>query len=247
MSRQRGVVLVLSLVAVWVTIALSWAEPDKGKKMTAEEQDRALADIAAAFEMADAGRRAGSPEALIGAARILMRAPAVTRGEGVKPITSKADAEKPRGKEVTVVKEAGTAWFDAEIRALLKKARELNKGDDHVDSLIEALALAQAEREKDTKRGSIRGPASFDGSVEAGSMSTYTFRFVGNSPARIVLTNHDGVPLQLEIYNEAGVLIRSATRRGTIEVDWRPIMTRNFTVYVTNRGEAFANFTLYKN
>jgi hypothetical protein len=248
MSMKRVWVLGLALAAALGAVtALCQADDPKSnegspaEKEKAAKNDQALADIAAAFEMADAGRRAGSPEALVGAAKILSRVEGVTRLEGVKAVTGKADAkEKPRAGEA--IKEEGkTKSFEEEINALLEDARKLNADKDpHLAALIDGVSVVK-------RRGSVRGPSSLNAGVAPGNVNTYTFRFIGGAPARVVLTSNNAVPLQLEVYNDDGALIGGGTNRGTNEVDWTPAFTRNFNVYVTNRGARFANFTLFKN
>src|SRR5262249_26092655 len=155
--------------------------------------------------------------------------------------------EKPR--RVETVKEEGKAGsFEEEIRALLEDARKLNADKDpHLTALIDGVKVEQ-------RRGSVRGPSSLNGTVAPGECSTYTFRFIGGAPARVVLTSTNGVPLQLEVYNCDDSLggipdqrIGVGTGRGTSEVNWTPAYTRNFYVYVTNRGARAGNFTLMKN
>jgi hypothetical protein len=246
MAMRRVWVVGLALAAgLCAATALCQADDKKEEKkadeMTAQQKDEALANIAAAFEMADAGRRAGSPEALVGAARILSRVDGVVKLEDVKPATGKADAkEKPKAGEA--VKEEGgkVASFSEEIKGLLEDARKLNVNKDpNLTALINSVSSGS--------RGSVRGPWSVDGGVAPGNVNTYNFRFIGGAPARVVLTSNNGVPLQLEVYNDNGVLIGGGTNRGTDEVEWTPQFTRNFTVYVTNRGARFANYTLFKN
>jgi hypothetical protein len=237
-----GLALAAGLCALTALCQADDAKKDEKKpgEMTAEQKDEALANIAAAFEMADAGRRAGSPEALVGAARILSRVEGIVKLEGVKPVTGKADAkEKAKGGE-PIKEEGKAASFSDEIKSLLEDARKLNVNKDpNLTALINSVP--------EGSRGSARGPGSFNGGVAPGNQNNYTFRFIGGAPARVVLTSNNGVPLQLEVYNDDGVYIGGGTNRGTSECDWTPQYTRNFTIYVTNRGARFANYTVFKN
>jgi hypothetical protein len=248
MSMHRlgllGLSLAAALAAATALCRAADPAPKEGtpaEKEQATKNEQALADIAAAFEMADAGRRAGSPEALVGAARILSRVEGVTQLEGVKAVTAKADAkEKPKAGE-PIEEKGQTVSFEKEVKALLEDARKLNVNNDpHLAALIDGVKV-------DGRRGTVRGPGSFSGFVASGNQNTYTFRFIGGAPARVVLTSNNGVPLQLEVYNDDGVYIGGGTNRGTSEVDWTPQYTRNFTVYVTNRGARNGSFTLFKN
>jgi hypothetical protein len=248
MTPRRLLVVGLALAAgLCVATALCQADEKKEEKkageMTAQQKDEALANIAAAFEMADAGRRAGSPEALVGAAKVLSRVESIVQMPDVKPVTGKADdKEKPRpGEPIKEDRDKGQVTsFSKEIKELLEDARKLNVNKDpNLTALINSVPVES--------RGSLRGPGSFNGGVAPGNVSTYNFNFVGGEPARVVLTSNNGVPLQLEVYNDKGAYIGGGTSRGSNEVDWTPQYTRPFTVYVTNRGARYANFNVFKN
>jgi hypothetical protein len=255
MSMQRVWALGFALAAALAaTTALCQADdpkttpPSQTEKVNAAKKDQALADVADAFRMAEAGRRTSTPEALIAAARILIEVGGVKKLEGVQPVTSKADAtEKPKGGEP--VKDVGqVVSFSDEVTSLLDEAGKLNASNDpHVTALIDRVRERVKEKEEVKTRGSFAGPAQMPGGVAVGDTNTYTFGFRGGLPARLVLTSTNGVPLQLEVYNDANVLVGGGTRRGTVEVEWVPAFNRNFRVYVTNRGGRFANYNLYKN
>src|SRR5690242_12321782 len=102
MAMRRVGVLALSLAAALAGATVlcraddpKKADPVKAKEMSAQDKDAALADLAMAFELADVGKRAGSPEALVGAAKILSRLQKQNIGLvqlDVQPGTGKADA-----------------------------------------------------------------------------------------------------------------------------------------------------------
>src|SRR5262249_15845104 len=124
------------------------------KDLTAEEKDRALEEIGLAYQLAGAGRKAGSPEALLAAAKILSRLGGKEIGlvklEGVKPVKRKAsNKEKPGEPD----KEEGgkPTDFAAEIRKLKADARKLNTPrDDNLAALIDKV--------EEKGRGSMSGP-----------------------------------------------------------------------------------------
>src|SRR5271166_5084716 len=99
MLRQRvyplGLCLTLALGAATVLCQAGEPKKDGDKKdLTAEQKDSALEEIALAYQIAAAGRKAGSPEALLGAAKLLSKLNGKEIGlvklDGVKPLKRKA-------------------------------------------------------------------------------------------------------------------------------------------------------------
>jgi hypothetical protein len=194
MSRQRvwllGLGLMLALGAAAVLCQADEPKKDADKKdLTAEERDRALADIALAYRLADAGRKAGSPEALLGAAKILSKLGGKEIGlvelEGVKPVKVKrGDKDKPKVGEP--IKEEGKAVsFEAEIKALKEDARKLNNPkDDNLAALIDKVDVKA--------RGSLGGPKWLRGEITGDWANYYYFTFRGGEPARVLVRAKDG-------------------------------------------------------
>jgi hypothetical protein len=249
-----GLSLVLALVAV--TVLCQADEPKKAdpdNRLSPEAADQALEEIAAAYQVAAAGRKTGSPEALLAAAKILSRLNGKEIGlvklEGVKPIKVKrGDKGKPTPGE-PIKEEGQVVSFEAQIRKLKEDARKLNSPrDENLAALIDKV--------EEKARGSLRGPAWITGhSCTCGSDAFYTtnefvFTFVGQQPARVLVRNTSGHDIVLWIVNDEGTQIGRRQGRGDLEIRWRPAFTRKFHVFVGcgNEDEASVpEFDVFKN
>jgi hypothetical protein len=179
-----GLGLVLALTAAAVLCQAD--EPKKdvdNKDLSAEDRDRALEEIALAYRPADAGRKAGSPEALPGAAKILSRLNGkdigLIRFKGVKPIQVKR-GDKPRPGEP--VKEEGgkPTHFEAEIQKLKADARKPNHPrGEHLAALIDKVPDTRPAGE----RGTLNGPKRMGRSSSASA--TPTVKCNGDSPSGV--------------------------------------------------------------
>jgi hypothetical protein len=281
MSRQRvwllGLGLVLALGAATVLCQADEPKKDAGKKdLTAEDMDRALEEIALAYRLADAGRKAGSPEALLGAAKLLSKLNGKDIGlvklEGVKPVTLKRGALPKAGQPVK--EEGGTPTdFEAEIKKLKDTARTLNRPRDEV---LAALIDKVPEKRPPGERGSLKGPKWMGPFTIPPSPSDYyqkswTFTFRGGEPARVLVRNLSHTSLNLsvcrQIYpddtaltgeeadkfmRERPDLVQEITGTGDLEVRWRPQETGKFFITVSNmedeeQGGKEAQLELFKN
>jgi hypothetical protein len=254
MSRQRMWLLGLIVALASATVFCRADEPKKDagnpKEMTAAQKKAMLADLALAEEMADVGRRAGSPEALLAAAKILSKLNGegykVVKLEGVKPLEGKV-GDKPTTAGEPIKEEGGKEQdFSDRIRKLKAEAHKLNASpkDEKLDELIDKVA----DKPHDKLRGSLAGPRElgpFD--IAPGATRTFWFRFIGGEPASVYVTNEGRGQLKMEIYNERGGQVISVTGAGELTCDWTPGMTRPFAVYVSNVGRQPRTFTLYKN
>jgi hypothetical protein len=250
MSMQRmwllGLIAALASATVFCQADEPKKDPGKPGEMTAAQKKAMLADLALADELADVGLKAGSPEALLAAAKILSKLNGegykLVKLEGVKPITGKV-GDKPTTTGEPIKEEGGKEQgFSDRIKKLKEEAHKLNTKpkDEKLDELIDKVSEAS--------RGSLRGPAElgpFD--IAPGATSTFHFTFVGGEPASVHMTNQGPGKLKLEIYNERGGQIVSVTGAGELYCDWTPAMTRPFTVYVSNIGRQPRSFTVYKN
>jgi hypothetical protein len=254
MSMQRMWLLGLIVTLASATVFCQADEPkkDAGKpeEMTATEKAKMLTDIALANEIADAGLKAGSPEALLAAAKILskynVKGCKLVKLEGVKPIEGKV-GDKPTTTGEPIKEEGGTEQdFSGRIRKLKAEAHSLNTKprDEKLDELIDKVD----DKPRDKLRGSLRGPATLGPfAIAPGATQTFHFTFVGGEPASVYVTNQGRGHLKLEIYNERGFQVTSITGAGELTCDWTPGMTRPFTVYVSNVGNQTRTFELYKN
>jgi hypothetical protein len=246
-----GLVLALGGAAV-----LCWAdEPKKDadtKNLTAEEKDRALEEIALAYQIAAAGRKAGSPEALLGAAKLLSKLNAREIGlvklEGVKPVKRKAS---DKDNSAAPLKEDGgkPTSFGAEIKKLKEDARKLNTPRDE-----KLAALIDAVDEKG--RGSMNGPKwmgpfTLEAYGSPGYPHDFTFTFRANEPARVLVKNNSGRDLHLIIWTEVECegtrFLCDINGTSNLQFKWRPDATRKFHVVVENHDEEEAEFEIFKN
>jgi hypothetical protein len=233
-------------------------KPDPGKRdLTAEEKDRALEEVALAYQIADLGRKAGSPEALLGAAKLLSKLNGKDIGlvklEGVKPVTGKPADKKKRKAGEPIQEEGGTPTnFLAEIKKLKEDARKLNRPKD------ETLAALIDKVKADEPRGSMQGPKWLGPytlppyGTEDKFLAFFTFKFRGGEPARIVVRNKSGAQLKLEacdIDEESQECGETQAVEGTsdLQLKWRPKATAKFSITVTNLSEDDAQFDIFKN
>jgi hypothetical protein len=268
MSRRRvwllGLGLLLSLGAATVLCQADEPKTDADKKdLTADDTDRALEEIALAYRLADAGRKAGSPEALLGAARLLSKLNGKEIGlvklEGVKPVTGKRGDKKIKPGEP--IKEDGgkPTPFVAEIQKLKADARKLNNTRNE-------LLADLIDNVKEEVRGSFGGPKWLGPfTLPRGGLypeHTFSFRFRANQPAHVLVRNRSGGTLYLEITagsdypdkdledngdDELVVGRIEATSNPILEFKWIPKVTYLFTVKVVSYSAEPVEFDLFKN
>jgi hypothetical protein len=265
-----GLSLILAVSAA--TVLCQAGEPKKDadkKELTAEDMDRALEEIALAYRLAAAGRKASSPEALLGAAKIFSKLNAkeigLTKLEGVKPLPLK-DKKKPRSGEP--IKEDGgkPTSFAADIKKLKEDARKLNTPkDENLAALIDLVP--------EKGRGSLGGPKwmgpftlkAYDPANtgdQPDRSKGFTFKFRDNQPAHVLVRNKNEAELQLIIWPEEGAdcdadhagpgaggdgRILDISGITNLEFKWRPKGTCSWTVSVTNLGDYDAQFEIFKN
>jgi hypothetical protein len=250
MSRQRvwllGLGLMLAVTAATVLCQADEPKKGDGDKLSPEKMTKAMDDIAMAYQLADIGKRAGSPEALLAAAKMFSRLSqeeiVLIKLEGVKPVTGKAD-DKNKPKPTEEVKEEGgeKVTFAAEIKKLKEEANKLNSPKN--DKLAELIAAVPEKG-----RGSLGGPAWMGPyTVAPGNTNSLRFNFRGREWAQVMVSVSNGAPVRLEIYNTDGALIGQRQGRGTLEIGWTPGFTRAFDVYVTGVGGRPATYDVYKN
>jgi hypothetical protein len=242
MSLQRMWILGLYLAASLglATVLCQAADPKKAPEQTAAERDDTVANLALAFELADVGRRASSPEALVAAAKILSKIEGVTNVEGAKPTTGKTDPDaKPKAGD-PVKGEGKTGDFAADIKELLETARKFNTSKDpKVTALIDSVATGG--------RGARGGPKMVNGNLVSGTSDSWTFKFNGGEQARVVITNPNNVKMSLAVFGPRGDKIGEFTGRSTIELFWTPQADNNFVIKVSNIGNATTAYRLVTN
>jgi hypothetical protein len=243
------------LLAVSAATALCQADEPK-KDLTAEEKDRALEEISLAYRIADAGRKAGSPEALLGAARLLSKLGGKEIGlvklEGVKPPSGKMDDKKKPTPGEPVKEDGGKpSTFTAEIQKLKEDAHKLNKPRDET-----LVALIDGVDEKG--RGSLGGPKWIGpftlGPIGYDNSKYFTFTFRANEPARVLVRNRSGFKLRLRVWesgeDDDGTRWQTSDPLdGASNLEWRgrPDHTAKFAVEVSNWHTGNIEFDIFKN
>src|SRR5262249_36202265 len=115
----------------------------------AEQRTNDMINIYQALKLADLGRQADSPEALIGAARILARVKDLTELTGVKPVEEAAPKDldslaKKAPKAGPVIKtdaEVKGIDFTEQIKKLIDDAKSMSKDDKALAAYIDSLKL----------------------------------------------------------------------------------------------------------
>jgi hypothetical protein len=207
-----GLGLVLALGAAAVLCQADEPKKDADTKgLTAEDKDKALEEIALAYQIADAGRKAGSPEALLGAAKLLSRLNGKEIGlvklEGVKPVTVKPGDKKKLQTGEPIKEDGGKpTHFVDEIKKLKADARKLNNPrDELLADLIDKVPEEMPEGVK--RRGSLGGPKWMGPfTLQAtnlpgeGATKGFAFKFRGNQPARVLVRNKSRSKLFMQIF-----------------------------------------------
>lgn len=229
---------------LWMTVALLGGLAGLGLNSRAPADDKkeepaakstpdteAVRGIALAYELADRGREAKSPEKLIAAALVL-------RTTVTQPGTEKAKVEGTEEKpEVVRLKDVSDKLLD-EARALAKGA----KNEPQV------IALAENVGKMEGSRGAFAGPRTYYHRPGAGAAVTLNVDFQPGQMAAISVTQNSGRdPLTLTVTNRNGTVVRTASGRNP-SVEWVPSGGHNpFTVTVRNNGPRAVAYTLYHN
>src|SRR5262245_39919581 len=133
--KCRTWLMVLALVTGLGVVAVAGAEPPKDE---AAKRALDMGNMALGFKLADLGRQAGSPEALVAAAKLLNSVSDIQVAEDVKPAVGTAKEKAKPGDPVDESK-AKAGDFSKEVEDLLKEARVLAKDDKTVLALIDSV------------------------------------------------------------------------------------------------------------
>jgi hypothetical protein len=205
---------------------------DRGAK---NEQD--VANIAIAYKLADLGRQAESPEALIAAAKILNSIHEVQALDNVEPATSDASKPPKPGEPIPDKPEkAKAADFSAEVKKLLDEAKDMTK-DDKVLAVINSVKITPT-------KGAIGGPRRIVKYLKGGTNHVYTIRYAGGVQARVVVSCP--VSVSLQVYRPDGSLIGEFNGKNE-EIYWNPKNDNDFTIRVVNLTGTGADYTLTTN
>lgn len=241
-----GTVLTAGLLAAMVQAGDA---PRGGRKDDAEARraevvgELAQAARLAAFgrgEMAEETGLTGfkSPEALVSAGGILLRANASFGGKmdplGIDPTD---EAGKPIKAE-----DAKLPGLKAEAEALFDEARALAAGDRAKAAAIEALIKEASTFES---RGAVGFPRSVQKAIPPGGHHWYKIPFVPGAPAAIAIRSTGNSKLQFEILNNAGG--RMFNLKGAFaQYQWMPARGKEPKMITVNIYNIGTNPTAYQ-
>lgn len=244
----------LIVAAGFLTAMLQAGDPPRGGKKDDNSARRAevvgeltQAASLAAFgrgELADETGLKGfkSPEALVSAGGILLRANAAFGGKmdplGIDPTD---EAGKPIKTE-----DAKLPGLKAEAEALFDEARAIVAGDRARTAAIEALIKEASTFES---RGAVGFPRSVQKPIPPGGHHWYKIPFVPGAPAAIAMRSTGASKLQIEILNDAGG--RMFNLKGAFaQYQWmtaRGNQPKMITVNIYNIGKAPTAYQMITN
>jgi hypothetical protein len=236
MTRRLWVAGLFLTAGLCLAVGLAGAADKKeaSKGDDAAKNEQAVANIAIANKLADLGRKADSPEALIAAAKILNGISEVKAVEDVEPATSDPSKPPEPGKPLKGTEKA--ADFSAEVTKLLDEAKDMTK-DAKVLAVIDSVKVEKT-------RGAVGGPRRIVKLLKGGANHVYTIRYAGGVQARAVVSCPVNVSLQ--VYGPGGSLIGQFNGKSE-EIYWNPKNDNDFTIRVVNLTGTGAEYTLTTN
>jgi hypothetical protein len=226
-----------------LAVGLSWAADPKDDK--AAQRDTDVANIGLAMKLADLGRQADSPEALIGAAKILAKVKDLTEMKEVKPVEEpapKTEADlKKAPKAGPVIKRDGEVKgtdFSEQIKKMIEEAKSMAKDDKALASYIDSLKL-------EGSRGTVGGPRTTEHTVDVGKSETFTFRWLGGQQARVVVTGNGNT--LVHVHRTSDGFLEGGFQGKNVELYWTPVKDNDFTVRVTNTTGKPVHYSLFVN
>jgi hypothetical protein len=240
-----GMVGLTLLAGSVLAVGLTWAADPKDAKADdkAVQRDNDVANIHLAMQLSEVGHKAESPEALIGAARILAKIKDLTEVTGVKGVEEKDVDTKKAPKTGTAIKRVGEEGvkgidFSEQIKKLVTDAKDMAKDDKGLTAYIDSLKL-------DATRGGVGGPRTFNDGVDVGKSRSYTIKFRGGEQARVVCTSDNNVLVQ--VHRSSDQFLEGSFQGKNVELFWNPAKENDFTVRVTNTTGKPAKFSLFVN
>jgi hypothetical protein len=204
--------------------------PEAKKAASAGEGVRA---VIVANELVALGRKTKNAEDLVTAARLL-------RGVMSTPSKDKPKIEYPEGLKPSDedTKDVAPASLIAESDKLLAEAAEMAKDDEFIQKMI--------ERVKKMERAALGGPRSYTQGIRRGVTHTYHVNMAAGTFSRVAVSSPSGNTLTLRVVGDGGVRAGESTGPAP-SIVWTPTKTHGWTIYVTNDGPGFCNYTLYHN
>ncbi len=238
------------------------ADPPKSGEPTAQEladaEGRAsvVADLGTAAELTALGRglsceatspkNAKSPEALVLAGGILLRAHAVTGGKtaelDVTPTDEKGKAVEAKREKLKTLKEQASDLFD-EARAMAAE------GNDKARTAA-VEAMIKREEASEPSRGAVGGPKRVGMAIAPGGTHNFKVAFVGGLPAVVAMQGNGTSNLKIVITHVGGNQLFSL-KGVAARYAWVPARDKDgakwFDMTVTNVGKAPTAYILATN
>jgi len=235
--QKKLVMAFILAMAVFGLVMGAVAEESKEKVNQSEEKGKvtpeaqAVADMTLAGQLADYGRRAKNPSAMIAAAQIMKN-------------TAVQDKKQEKTTEGTGEEGAQKSGAMDTPEKLLADAQSLAKEQGN-DALA---AIAEKESKIAGQKGATSGPTRHVDRIRAGHTDNYTITFRGNEEATVAIIGDGDCDLDLYVYDENGNLIEKDTD-GTDRcvVQWNPRWTGKFYIKIKNYCSVYADYTLLTN
>lgn len=231
-------------------------EPTEKELAEAEGRASVVADLGTAAELTALGRgqaceatspkNAKSPEALVLAGGILLRAHAVTAGRtaelDVTPTDEKGKAIEAKREKLKTLKEQAGELFD-EARAMAAE------GNDKARTAA-VEAMIKREEASEPSRGAVGGPKRVAMAIAPGATQNFKVAFVGGLPAVVAMQGNGSSKLQITITHVGGNQLFGL--KGVVaQYAWKPLADKDgarwFNVTVTNIGKAPTAYILATN
>lgn len=223
-------------------------EPTKADIDKANIRGEAVADLAVAADLVRFGRGdtvtgVKSPEALVSAGGILLRAHSTFSGD-LK--TLDVPATDAKGKPLPSTTEKGIG-LDKQAEGLFDEARGMVAGD-------KVRAAALEDRIKEAKaivpKPAVGGPKRITRILNGGETHTYPVAFFGGAPAAVAMTSSGPAKIQFDITHVGGTNLFSL-RGHNATYTWTPPRdkdgARKFNITLTNMGNKPTTYTLITN
>ena len=231
-------------------------EPTQEELADAEKRAGVVADLGVAAELTALGRglsceatspkNAKSPEALVLAGGILLRAHAVTGGKtaerDVTPTDEQGKAIEGKREKLKTLKEQATDLFD-EARAMAVEGADKGR-----TAAVEAMI--KREEASEASRGAVGGPKRVAMAIAPGATHNFKVAFVGGLPAVVAMQGNGTSNLKIVITHAGGNQLFSL-KGVAARYAWVPardkVGAKWFNITVTNVGKTPTAYVLATN
>jgi len=252
MIRSR----LLTIAAMVAMTGSAWAADDKEKEAAeaAAHQAEVVASLSQAAELTAFGRgdyaaATGlkgfkSPEALVAAGGILLRADKATEMKSLEADVVATNAQgkpvKSEASKAVSLKDQANALFD-EARAMVAEDKSRTAG---IESLIKQASTITESR------GSVGGARTITRTLNPGETHTVKIGFIGGQSAVVSMTANGPPNLQFDITHVGGTNLFSLKGK-TAAYTWTPVKDANnvryFNITLYNPGKNPSTYTLVTN